>query len=94
MNEILGIAAFPVIVIMVYVVGYICKQIKNETLDRFIPAICGIVGAILGVIIFLTIPNFMPADNWAIAIAVGIVSGFAATGINQVVKQFTKKIGG
>lgn len=94
MNEILGIAAFPVIVIMCYVVGYICKQIKNETLDRFIPAICAVVGAVLGIVIFSTIPNFMPADNWAVAIAVGIVSGFAATGINQIYKQLTKKVGG
>ncbi len=46
------IVAFPVIVVMCYLVGYVCKQFKNETLDRFIPAICGFVGAILGVVIF------------------------------------------
>ena len=81
------IVAFPAIVAMCYLVGYACKQFKNETLDRFIPAICGFVGAILGVAIFLTIPNFIPATNWAMAVAVGIVSGFAATGINQIWKQ-------
>lgn len=81
------IVAFPVIVVMCYLVGYVCKQFKNETLDRFIPAICGFVGAILGVAIFLTIPNFIPATNWAMAVAVGIVSGFAATGVNQIYKQ-------
>ena len=87
MTEILGIASFPAIVIMCYLVGCICKKVGNETLDRFIPAICGFVGAILGVVIYLTIPNFMPATNWALAVAIGIVSGFAATGINQVIKQ-------
>lgn len=79
--------AFPVIVIICYLVGFTCKKIGNEALDKFIPSICGVLGAILGVVIFLTIPNFIPADNWAMAIAIGIVSGFSATGINQIYKQ-------
>ena len=81
------IVAFPIIVIICYLVGFTCKKIGNETLDKFIPSICGFIGAILGVVIFLTIPNFIPATNWAIAVGIGIVSGFAATGINQIYKQ-------
>ena len=69
----------------------ICKAFKNEVLDSIIPVICGVVGAILGVVIFLTIPNFIPADNWAVAVAIGIVSGLSATGANQIYKQLTKK---
>lgn len=79
--------AFPAIVVMCYLVGMICKAFKNEVLDSLIPVICGIVGAILGVVIYQTIPNFIPAENWAVAVAIGIVSGFAATGINQIYKQ-------
>ena len=79
--------AFPAIVVICYLAGLICKTIGNEKLDKFIPSICGVIGAILGVVIFLTIPNFIPADNWAIAIAIGIVSGLSATGINQIYKQ-------
>lgn len=82
--------AFPAIVVMCYLVGMICKSFKNEKLDSFIPDIVGVVGAILGVVIFLTIPNFIPADNWAVAIAIGIVSGLSATGINQIYKQLKK----
>lgn len=79
--------AFPAIVVICYLAGLICKTIGNETLDKFIPCICGILGAILGVVIFLTIPNFIPAENWAVAIAIGIVSGLSATGANQIYKQ-------
>jgi fluoride ion exporter CrcB/FEX len=75
---------------MCYLVGMICKSFKNEKLDTFIPDIVGVVGAILGIVIYLTIPNFIPADNWAVAIAIGIVSGLSATGINQIYKQFAK----
>lgn len=82
--------AFPAIVVMCYLVGMICKSFKNEKLDSFIPDIVGVVGAILGVVIFLTIPNFIPADNWAVAVAIGIVSGLSATGINQIYKQLKK----
>lgn len=81
------IVSFPAIVIMCYLVGFACKSFNNEKLDKFIPVICGVIGAILGIAIFLTIPNFIPADNWAMAVAIGIVSGFAATGINQIWKQ-------
>lgn len=79
--------AFPAIVVICYLVGFTCKKIGNEALDKFIPAICGTLGAILGVVVFFTIPNFIPADNWLVAVAIGIVSGFSATGINQIYKQ-------
>ena len=79
--------AFPAIVARCYLAGAICKTIGNEKLDKFIPVICGTLGAVLGVVIFFTIPNFIPAENWAVAVAIGIVSGFSATGINQIWKQ-------
>lgn len=81
------VVAFPTIVVICYLVGYSCKKIGNETLDKFIPTICGVFGAILGVVFYLTIPNFIPAGNWAVALEIGIVSGFTATGINQIYKQ-------
>ena len=79
--------AFPAIVAMCYLAGAVCKTIGNEKLDKFIPVICGTLGAVLGVVIFFTIPNFIPAENWAVAVAIGIVSGFSATGINQIWKH-------
>ena len=79
--------AFPAIVVICYLVGIGFKTVGNENTDKFIPLVCGIVGGILGIVMFLTIPNFIPADNWAVALAVGIVSGLSATGINQIYKQ-------
>ena len=90
MND-LGFIAFPAIVVICYLVGATLNAIKNDTLDKFIPVICGFVGGALGVVVFLTIPGYIPADNWLMALAIGIVSGFASTGINQVYKQFTKE---
>jgi len=86
------IVSIPAIVIACYLVGVGCKAVGNAKLDKFIPTICGVVGGILGIATFLTIPNFIPGDNWAIALSTGIVSGFAATGVNQVIKQFSKGV--
>ena len=81
------IVSIPAIVIVCYLIGMGCKAVGNAKLDKFIPTICGIVGGILGIATFLTIPNFIPGDNWIIALATGIVSGLAATGANQIFKQ-------
>ena len=54
------------------------------------PIICGAAGLILGVVAWaMGVPDF-PAHDWLNAAAVGIVSGWAATGLNQSVKQLTK----
>lgn len=89
MNE-LGFVAFPAIVVICYLAGATLKAFNCEALDKFIPVICGTIGGILGVVVFNTIPNYIPADNWLMAMAIGIVSGFASVGINQIYKQFTK----
>ena len=81
------IVSIPAIVIICYLVGIGCKAVGKEGLDKFIPTICGIVGGVLGIVAFATIPNFIPGDNWVIALATGIVSGLSATGINQIIKQ-------
>lgn len=84
--ESLGIATVGVITIIAYLVGL---GVKNTQLDnKYIPTICGVVGGILGVVGMYTMPDF-PATDVLTAIAVGIVSGLAATGIDQVIKQLT-----
>lgn len=73
-----------------FLVGAGLKAIGNEVLNKFIPFLCGLFGGILSVIAFKTIPNFIPADNWLMALYVGIGSGLMATGAHQVYKQFSE----
>lgn len=82
-----GIGAVVAITVITYLIGMGCKA--WEKLDnKFIPVICGFVGAILGVVGMYTMPDF-PAKDVINALAVGIVSGLASTGANQVKKQLT-----
>ena len=78
----LGIATVVSIVAIVYLIGQVVKTTPLNT--KYIPIICGVAGLILGVVgYYIGIPDF-PAGDVFTAAAVGIASGFAATGVNQV----------
>lgn len=80
-----GIASVAAITVICYLVGIIVRA--SPINSALIPSIVGLCGAVLGVVaLYVGLPDF-PATDPLTAIAVGIVSGLAATGINQAVKQ-------
>lgn len=84
-----GIASVAAITVICYLVGLIVKAVPNMA-DKYIPICCGVAGAVLGLAgLYLGLPDF-PAGDPVTALAVGIVSGLAATGINQMAKQLSK----
>nr|DAF20345.1 MAG TPA: holin [Caudoviricetes sp.] len=84
-----GIANVAAITVICYLAGLIAKALPLD--DRYIPIVCGVCGAVLGVAgLYLGLPDF-PANDPLTALAVGIVSGLAATGANQVFKQLGKE---
>ena len=81
-----GITGVAVITVICFLVG---QAVKVTGLDnKYIPVIVGAAGGVLGVVGMLVMPDF-PAADYLTAVAVGIVSGLAATGINQVYKQLS-----
>lgn len=86
------IVTVPVIVGFCYLVGFCVKLFKNEKLNDFIPGICIVIGVVLGLVAFYTIPDLVPASNWLGASVIGGFSGLSATGVNQVVKKFKAMI--
>ena len=86
--DILGIAAIPVITIICYLIA---EAVKATPLDnKWLPIICGALGGILGVLALFVSPALIPASDILTAIAIGIVSGFAATGVHQAFHQMDK----
>lgn len=73
------------IVVITYLIGLIAKAIPAIK-DELIPVVVGVAGGILGAVGMYVIPEF-PAEDLMNAIAVGIVSGLASTGVNQAYKQ-------
>ena len=81
-----GIASVAGITVICYLAA---QAVKATNLDnKWLPVICGVLGGILGVVGLYWIPEY-PAQDIITAIAVGIMSGLAATGVIQVYKQLS-----
>ena len=83
----LGIASVAAITVVCYLIGMAVKA--SGLNDKWIPVIVGVSGLVLGVAGMFIIPDY-PAKDYITAAAVGIVSGLAATGVNQIFKQKEK----
>lgn len=86
--DITSVGTVMAIVVITYLVGLGAKSI-SAIKDETIPVIVGVCGGILGVVGMSVMPDF-PAHDILNAIAIGIVSGLASTGVNQVWKQAKK----
>ena len=67
-------------------VGYILKNMIPQLDNRFIPAISGCLGILINI----------AGHAWAVSpeiIATGLVSGLAATGLHQAIKNLIDKFG-
>lgn len=82
----LGIVTYAAITAICYLVGIAVDVSRLNS--KYIPVIMGACGAALGIACYFGIPDF--ASTLIDGIAIGIVSGFAATGINQIYQQLGK----
>lgn len=86
--EFMGVAAVAAITVICYLIGEFVKAGKLD--NKWIPCSVGLSGGVLGVAALYVMPDF-PAQDIITAIAVGIVSGLAATGGNELIKQVSRK---
>ena len=83
-----GIASVAAITVICYLMGQVVKVSGLD--NKFIPVIVGLTGGVLGVAaLYINLPDFPAADPLT-AVAVGIVSGLAATGVDQTIKQLNQ----
>lgn len=85
--DISTIGTVTAITAICYIAGTACKA-SEQVKDEWIPVIMAILGGALGALGMSSIPGF-PATDYITAVAVGMMSGLGATGINQVYKQNT-----
>lgn len=84
-----GMASVAAITVICYLIAQVVKATSLD--NKWLPVICGLCGGALGgLALYFPVADF-PASDPMTAVAVGIVSGLAATGANQVYKQLTKE---
>lgn len=76
------------IVVICYVIGLGCKT-SERIQNKRIPVIMAVCGGLLGIVGLYVMPDF-PANDVINAVAVGMSSGLAATGVDQMRKQAGK----
>lgn len=79
-----GIVGVAGITVICWLIGQIVKATGID--NKWIPCIVGAIGGLLGIAGLYIIPDY-PATEIITAVAVGIVSGMAATGADQIGKQ-------
>ena len=83
-----GLTSVAAITVICYLVGLVVKATPWCN-ARYIPICCGVTGGLLGLVaLYLPLAGF-PAEDPMTALAIGIVSGLAATGADQAKKQLT-----
>ena len=82
--EFMGITSVAAITVICYALALALKATPLD--NKWLPAICGLLGGALGAAAMYIMPDY-PAGDMITAVAIGIVSGLAATGVNQVFKQ-------
>lgn len=82
--NVMGAGTVLAIVVICYLIGLGVKV--SPIKDELIPVIVGVCGGILGVVGMYVMPDF-PANDILNAIAIGITSGLASTGADQIYKQ-------
>ena len=79
-----GITGIAAITVLCFLAAQGAKATAID--NKWLPVICGGLGGVLGVVGMKIMPKF-PANDIITAAAVGVVSGFAATGVHQAYKQ-------
>lgn len=92
MVEVYGypIATIPAIAAAVYGIIEFLKHFifnGNEKFSKYIPVFAAILGAIITLTAFFTLPDFVPVGDWQGALLMGAASGLSAVGVNQIKKQ-------
>ena len=77
--EMLGITAVAAITVICYLAAALAKALGMP--GKWLPVLCGLCGGALGMAAMYLMAEY-PADDLITAAAVGIVSGFAATGVD------------
>lgn len=83
----LGFTAIPAITVICFLLAQAAKAWGMDS--KWLPVLVGSIGGVLGIVESIINPATINGDILS-GVAIGIVSGLAATGAHQVYNQLTK----
>lgn len=87
MQNIIETMSLPIIAALTVALFEAFKAATGGKFNKYIPLLAPVVGAVLGVILFFALPEYILAANAGAAAVLGAISGLSATGAHQVKKQ-------
>ena len=83
----------PVITILCYLSGEIYKVVfkKKEELYKLIPVLVTLLGGVFGAMMHYVDSSYLDVESIISALEIGLLSGSAATGMHQLIKQLIKQ---
>lgn len=92
-NAVNTVGGTLLIMLLCYIIGVFLKKLfTSKNIDtQLISPILMIVGGIAGAIIHLVDPTFMGMNGIMNVILVGVIAGFASSGVKEFLKNFTSK---
>lgn len=85
-----GFTGIASVAIIVEVIALAYKNLTSAD-NKWLPVLCMVCGALLGVAAWFIYPEVYPASDLFTALAVGIASGAVAVAGNEAIKQFNDK---
>ena len=90
MQNILETLSLPIIAALTVALFEAFKGATGGKLNKYIPLLAPFIGAALGALLFVALPEYVPAANAGAAAVLGAISGLSATGAHQIKKQMKK----
>lgn len=86
----------PIIVLFCFIIGEIIKILfpSKTKLIKLIPFIMSILGAAMSILIYMLAPQTLEQKNILEVILLGMISGLASTGSNELFKKIKELRGG
>lgn len=82
----------PFIIIAVYIITFFIKKyiLKTDSQKASLPPIAAVLGGLIAICLYEFMPGTIVVENIIEACTMGMASGLAAVGCNQVYKQYQK----
>lgn len=87
------VCSIPLMLIIIYAILAIYRKIIGDTPSvwhKLIPLWAALLGMVMGMFVYTVFPEIIPVTSLFTAVILGLITGLATTGLNQLLRVFDK----